>query len=321
MWLEIKPMNKRRHMNSDYKKRDVKDLKDMVTSSGKLYKTKTAFLVKNKPEEEYKPITYKRFAYDVDALGTSFLKMGLSGKKIAVIGDNSYEWAVTYFATVNGASVIVPIDKDLTVKEITNILNKAQVDAIVYSGKMKETIFKVGLEIKTIKHFINKSLKENTKEEKSWINLVNAGKIDLNVGNTSFSEIVIDPEKMCTILFTSGTMGNAKGVMLSHKNIISNVYNLSKYVNVEKNYTSLSVLPMHHTYEMTAHICTALYQGVGIAICDGLKYIQPNLQEAKVNIMLGVPLIFEGMHKKIMKKAETTGKLKKWKQLLTYPEN
>ena len=126
-----------------------------------------------------------------------------------------------------------------------------------------------------------------------------------------FVDAEIDPEVMCTLLFTSGTTGLAKGVMLSHKNITSNIFNMSKYVNVSNNFTGLSVLPMHHTYELTCHVLTSMYQGCCVAICEGLKYIVKNMAESKATVMLGVPLLFESMHKKVWKKAEDSGKAEK----------
>jgi long-chain acyl-CoA synthetase len=130
-------------------------------------------------------------------------------------------------------------------------------------------------------------------------------------GDDRYVNAEIDRKTMCSLLYTSGTMGLSKGVMLSHENIALNVYNMSKHVKIRDDGIGLSVLPMHHTYEFTCHILTGLYQGVGIAICEGLKHIVKNMAEIKATVMLGVPLVFESMHKKIWKQAEATGNAKK----------
>jgi long-chain acyl-CoA synthetase len=149
---------------------------------------------------------------------------------------------------------------------------------------------------------------QHDSERLSFYSIIKEGKSELAAGDRKFIDAEINNEEMCTLLFTSGTTGMAKGVMLSHKNLTANVYNMSKYVDVTGG-IGLSVLPMHHSYEMTCHIMTGLFQGVTIAICEGLKYIQSNMAEAHASVMLGVPLIFENIHKRMMRQAKAKGKL------------
>lgn len=149
----------------------------------------------------------------------------------------------------------------------------------------------------------------------NWDEAKADGKALMLGGNREFLDAVIDREAMCSLLFTSGTTGMAKGVMLSHKNISANVYNMSKYVKIRRG-GGLSVLPMHHTYELTCHVFTGIYQGMYIAICEGLRYIQQNLKEAKINVMLGVPVVFETMHKKVWKQAEASGQAAKMRNMM-----
>ena len=166
-------------------------------------------------------------------------------------------------------------------------------------------------------------LEEDEGYELSFKKLIAKGEKLIEEGDSRFKDAEIDKDAMTALLFTSGTTGLAKGVMLSHRNISANVYNMSKYVQIMENGIGLSVLPMHHTYEMTCHIMTGLYQGMTLAICEGLKHIQENMAEIPANVMLAVPLIFEMMHKKIWKKVEKAGKAdtlrkmvelsKKWK--------
>lgn len=310
-------MNKRKYMDSFYEVREIKDLRELINNTVERNNNGTAFLVKDRPGGEYKPISYGQFSLDINALGTSLLRLGLKGKKVAVIGENSYEWVVAYLATVNGTGVVVPIDRELAPKEIANLLNRSGANAIVYSYKMKEIIDKVlPMAGEHLVHRIQMGTEEDADGEKTLYRLIEEGKESIAQGDTSFLDAEIDREGLCSLLFTSGTTGMAKGVMLSHGNIVANVCNMSKYVKIIEGGVGLSVLPMHHSYEMTCHILTGIYQEIPLAICEGLKYIQKNLQESRAAVMLGVPLIFESMHKKVMKNAEASGQLKKIQRAL-----
>lgn len=309
-------MNSKKYKDVLYRMRYINDLRDMVQSSAELYGEDPAFLVKDVPRGDYRPISYVQFKDDVDALGTKLTEMGLKDKKIAVIGENSYKWVVSYLAVVNGTGVVVPLDKELTGLEIHNLLERAKVDAIIFSGKMAGKVLDVISDIGGIGIRINMDAGEDSQEALSWDGLLAEGRKLLDAGNRAFLDAVIDREVMCALLFTSGTTGLSKGVMLSHKNISANVYNMSKYVKIRRPGGGLSVLPMHHTYELTCHVFTAIYQGVFVAICEGLRYIQPNLKESRATVMLGVPIVFETMHKKVWKQAEASGAAKKMKRMM-----
>ncbi|MGI6752050.1 MAG: AMP-dependent synthetase/ligase [Anaerovoracaceae bacterium] len=306
---------KARNKMDYYETREVSDIKDMIYSSVELYADRRAFLVKNKPGDQYRPISYTQLREDMDGLGTGLMELGLQGKKIAVIGENRYEWVITYLAVVCGGSVIVPLDRELPHTEIRNLLERAGASALVFSGKVSITVDEAIKDLEGLEYLIGMDMDEDRDGKKSLKRLIARGKTLIDMGNRKYIEKTIDPEAMNMLLYTSGTTGLAKGVMLSHKNIISNVINMSKYVNVD-GMVGLSVLPMSHTYEMTCHIMTSMYQGVCVAICDGLKYIVQNMVEAKVNVMLGVPLIFESMHKKVWKQAEKSGKAVKMRKAI-----
>lgn len=301
-------MNSKKYKNVFYQFRYIRDLKDMLYTSAELYAKEPAYLVKDVPGGPYRPVLYEKVKKDVDALGTRLLDLGLKGKKIAVIGENSYKWVVSYLGTVNGTGVVVPLDKELPPKEIANLIKRAGADAIIYSSKMKETVDSALAETEGVSCRINMALERHQDGEFSFDQLLEEGMELLEQGERAFLDAAIDREALCTLLFTSGTTGLAKGVMLSHKNISANVYNMSKYVKIRKPGVGLSVLPMHHSYEMTCHIFTGLYQGMCVAICEGLRYIQKNLKESRATVMLGVPLVFESMHKKVWKQAESSGK-------------
>ncbi|QAT43688.1 AMP-dependent synthetase/ligase [Aminipila luticellarii] len=309
-------MNDKKYKDVLYEFREISDLKDMVDSSAELFSEKDAYLVKQIPGGEYTPIKYRKFKEDIDALGTKFIEMGLKGKKIAVVGENSYKWIVTYLAATNGTGVIVPLDRELPPREMANLIERAEVSTIVYSKKMEKIMADT---MTLLAQPISYRICMEKAEESGVYNLddlIEQGCQLIAQGDRSFIDAEIDREAMCSLLFTSGTTGLAKGVMLSHKNISANVYNMSKYVSIPYEDFGLSVLPMHHSYELTCHIFTGIYQGMTVAICEGLKHILKNMQEAPAGVMLGVPLVFESMYKKILKQAQASGKLSAMKKMM-----
>ncbi len=301
-------MNSKKYKDVFYEFRYINDLKDMLNTSAELFANRRAYLVKDVPGGEYRPILYKEMKHNVDALGTRLMDLGLKGEKVAVIGENSYRWVVSYLGITNGTGVVVPLDRELPPKEIANLMKRANVSAIIYSQKLEDTVETALTEVEGVRYRINMTAKEHQENVLSFDKLLEEGAALMEQGDRRFLDAEIDREAMCTLLFTSGTTGLAKGVMLSHKNITANVYNMSKYVNIRQPGIGLSVLPMHHSYEMTCHIFTGCYQGMCIAICEGLKHIQKNMKESRATVMLGVPLVFETMHKRIWKQAENSGK-------------
>lgn len=312
-------MNKAKYKDSLYPVRQVKDLRELIDTSVELYKDRPAFKVKDKIAKKFIPISYEKMGEDIKALGTSLMNLGLSGKKVAVIGENSYYWAIAYFAVINGVGTIVPIDRELKSIEIANLLKRAKVSAVIYSSKMNSVMDEI-LQMEDMKGVITYPISMDISDDDEGIlslkRLIGRGNELLSWGDRRYLDVEIDENAMAAILFTSGTTGMAKGVMLSHKNIVSNAVNMSYYVKVPEKGTGLSVLPMHHTYEMTCHVITGLYQGLSIAICEGLKHIQKNMVECQANIMLAVPLVFEMMHKKILKKAKESGGEAKLKKMM-----
>ena len=312
-------MNSKKYKDFLYEPREIQDLKEMLLGSVKAHGEDPAIYEKNKESNKFEPKTYNELLMDINGLGTAFCMKGLKGKKIAIIGENSYKWVVTYFAAVNGTGVVVPIDRELKSEEIGNLLKRSGASAVVYSKKLKNKVEEIMYKpefCSGVEMFIRMDLAEDEGDVLSYDRLIEKGKEEVLKGNVDFINAEIDKDKLAVLLFTSGTTGLAKGVMLSHYNIAANVYNMSKYVEISKGGIGLSVLPMHHTYEMTCHVMTALYQGVSIAICQGLKYIQSNLAEIPANVMLAVPLIFETIHKKIMKTAAKNGIEKKMRKMM-----
>ncbi|MFR6022024.1 MAG: AMP-dependent synthetase/ligase [Clostridia bacterium] len=275
-----------------HKCEEVTNFKEMIERSAQIYKTRTAFKLKNKDGEIYSK-TYEEVKNDIYALGTELIENGLTNKRIAVIGKNSYKWAISYLAS-SIVGVVVPIDKELHSDDVINFMNVAECECILGDGK----------NLKTITENIEKLNNKKTifvDFEKSFEHYLEAGRTLLEKENTKFEEIKINPDEMKILLFTSGTTGNAKGVCLSQKNICSNILSIYGIVKVKKSDLFFSILPLHHTYECTIGFLLPLYSGASICYCDGLRYISKNMLEYHPSVILCVPLLLESMYKKIMK--------------------
>lgn len=293
-----------------YTVRTVENLKEMLYQSASIYSDKAAFLFNNKSENEI--VTYSQFKDDVDAFGTALLSLGLKDKCIAVIGENRYEWCVSYLSTVCGTGIVVPIDRELHISEIRNIIQRCNADAVIYSDKHSACMEELSKTEMSLKYYINMDACQDNEFYKSFRGLVENGRRLIEAGNLDFVEAKVASNSLAVLLFTSGTTGLAKGVMLSHSNICSNVVSVRSTVLVESNDSSLSILPMHHTYECTIGFLAFIYSGATISFNEGLKYIGKNLKDVKPTILVVVPLILENLYKKIWAQAgkQKFGKLK-----------
>lgn len=299
-----------------YPVREIKDLKEMLETSCKTYSERTAYLTKEFGTKEYQEIKYKTLLEDVNNLGTALIKRGLKGKKIAVIGENRYNWACSYLATICGTGIVVPLDRLLPKQEIVRCLERADVSAVIYSDKLKETIEEIAKENSTIEMFIGMDKKESEGKFVSYTELLEEGKKLLEEGNKEFLDAKINIEDVAEILFTSGTTSKSKAVMLSQKNIVFNIHQQNQMINIKKEDVFLSFLPIHHVYECVCGFLTPLYKGCAVAYCEGIRYIQDNMREAHVSIFLAVPLVFEKMYNKIWVGIEKQNKTKLVKNMI-----
>lgn len=301
---------KNRELN---KVRPIKDLKDMLNSSVEIYGDKAAFLSKPKGGTAYEPISYKQFKSDVDAMGTALIDLGLKNGKIALIGENRYEWSISYLSVVNGTGIIVPLDKELPANEIELLLQRSQADAVIYSESVRDKIEPLYKKSTSLRYFISMDREEDDGSILSFHLLLQKGHKLLEEGRREFIDAKIDACAMSILLFTSGTTDTAKAVMLSHKNIAENLMGMCSMVYIDEKDIFLSILPIHHTYECTCGFLCQLYRGCTIAYCDGLRHIVKNLKESKATMMLGVPLVFESMYRQIMNQAIKSKGVKKIK--------
>jgi long-chain acyl-CoA synthetase len=297
-----------------YKAERFNNIREILDNSVKLYGDHVAFKVKHKNGKEvtYTEITYKDFQKDIHEFGTGLVKLGYKDKKIAVIGKNSYDWALTYCAVICGVGVIVPLDKGLPDAEIELSLKRSGAEVIIFDKDYEEAISKIMQnETTSLKQGI--CMKDTNLAGFMRIeDVMNIGKEELEKGNNEYLNAEIDCKKMATIIFTSGTTSLAKAVMLSHYNIASNIYDMQLVEYIATDDINMAFLPFHHTFGSTG-LLLFLSRGATNVFCDGLRYIQDNLKEYRVSCFVCVPLLIEAMYKKIMLQIEKQGKMKKFK--------
>ena len=296
-----------------YEPRVVKNFREMIEYSVKNYANNVAYKYKKDGDlknVQYIEKTYNEVGEDIKSLATELLSRGLEKKKIVLIGNNRYEWCISYLAVTTANMIIVPMDKALPSNEIEKLVEKSEADVAIFDKKYLEVMQK-------LKNDDNINLKllicmDEVKEKdvEKFSNILEKGKKLVEDGNNTYEQIKVDEEKMSIMLFTSGTTNFPKAVMLSQKNICANLSDFASWVKLYPTDVLLSFLPIHHTFECTVTFLYGFYSGCTIAFCDGLKYIQKNLVEYKVSVFVAVPLVLETMYKKIQKTIEDKGKTK-----------
>lgn len=295
----------------------ITNLKDMMNKSAKKFGDKPLFKYKTEIPGEFNSITYNQFLSDINALGTKLLDMGLKGKRVAIIGENRYEWCLAYMATACGTGVVVPLDKLLPANELETLIVRSGVEAIFYSSKYDDIMQDIKRRQTTdVRYYISMDLDKRENGVYSQKELVQKGTELIKHGNKKFIEARIDNEKMGFMLFTSGTTAMSKAVMLSHKNIVSNLMDIAAVLKIDEKDTLLSFLPLHHTFECTVGFLYVLYKGASIAYCEGIRHIANNIKEYQVTAMISVPALYENMYKRLMKNIEKKGKLQEVEKLM-----
>ncbi|MEG2426072.1 MAG: AMP-binding protein [Oscillospiraceae bacterium] len=283
-----------------YEVRNVRDFRDLINQSVELFGDNTAYLLKNL-QGEYYNVTYKELQADIRALGTALWSMDLHGKKIAVMGKNSYQWSISYLAVTCGLGVIVPIDKELLFSDIDTILSISEASVLLVDKKSYDKILEHKSELSPNIQIIMFDIDEDEGDVLSFNKLLNKGRALLEEGQTEYLNAEINPDELASLIFTSGTTGLAKGVMLSQSNICFVVMATASVVKILPEDRLLSVLPIHHTYECTLGFLMPLYSGSSIAFCEGLIKLMKNMQEVEPTVFVSVPLMFEKIHARIMK--------------------
>ena len=300
---------------------EVTDLKDMLNKTRKLYGDRPGYKIKV-GEGEYKTYTHNEIRDMIDYLGTALISLGLKDKRIAVIGENRYEWELAYLSIVCGTGIVVPLDRSLPDNELEELIERSEVEAIFYSKKYEETIKTIRFSEKNkLKHLISMDTDVHDEGIYSEKELIEKGKELVEAGNREFIDAKINPEEMNIMLFTSGTTSKSKVVALSHKNLVSNVMDSASVLYLDSTDRVLSFLPLHHVFECTVGMLLSLYCGAERAFCDGIRHIVENLNEYNITFTSFVPAIYESMYKTIMKNLEKQGKLEVVKKLMVENRN
>lgn len=309
---EIDQIKNKKSKNKYYEETHYKTVKEIFKRSIEKYKDNIYIL--ERPNHDHKAkfeeFTYERFGNDAINLGTGLMKyLNLSNERIIIIGENTYYWYVSYFSILCGVGIAVPVDKELPNNEIENVIKRSHAAAVIYSKKKKDAIDKIKDNLPMVKYFIEMNSNDGVQGRDVGIEHVIAeGKKLTDAGNTEYMDVEIDPEEFKFLIFTSGTTSQAKGVMLCHRNLAENVNAVSKYVKIYERDIFFSVLPLHHTYESSIGALLPFANGSSVSICGGLRYIVPDMQEAKPTAMLAVPLLVESLYKKINQSIEKSGK-------------
>ena len=284
-------------------------IRDYLLDAVETYGEKDAFVLKDEKNGKafYRHVSYHSFWEELRAFGQGLRKLGLGEKRIALIGFNSYEWILTYLSVLCGVGVIVPLDKELTEPEILLSLKRSRVDAVVCDEKHLDMMLALSKENDLgIRYFI--TAKKLTAELPSIGEIRELGSLALKE-DPSFDRFSPDPDEIASIIFTSGTTSSSKAVMLSNRNIATNLYDLLRVEHIYPEDRNLVFLPLHHTFGsvgLTYFLCS----GATNMFCDGLRYVQKNLKEYKITTFVCVPLLLEVMYRNIWRGVEKQGKTK-----------
>ena len=296
-------------MKKERKVTQFENIKELIYNSVKKYENHIAFVIKktNGKKAEYQNITYKELLDEINSLGTKLYELGIKNKRIAIVGRNRYEWALSHLTNLLGANVSIPLDKDLQIDELESSLIRSKADVIIFDEKHIEKIEEIKNRNQT--NITKYTCMSKIEGYENIPNLKEQGKELLEQGNKEFITTKIDSYGMNILLFTSGTTSKSKAVMLSQNNITSNVYAMQKVEGIYDTDTNLAFLPFHHIFGSTAMIMM-LACGVKTAFPDGLRYVAQNLKEYEISVFVGVPLLVEAIYNKVLKEIDKQGKTK-----------
>lgn len=296
-------------------------MRELVVGSAELYQDKPRYIYKSKKTRELVYVTFNDFLNEMNRIGTAFIQMGLGGKTVAVIGETHPTYITTYYAVVNGNGVIVPLDKEINDEELVNFLKRSHAEAVVYTDILNERMADIADRLDGMT-LIPVDMREEDEGKEHFVSMsevLRIGAEELEKGNRAYLDLELDMEKPCALLFTSGTTGTSKGILLSQNNLVAacNSSCLSMH-HITDETVLLSVLPINHTYEMTCGHLAATNKGATTYINDSIKYVVKNLATYQPTVMLFVPLFVETIHKRIwdtIEKKGMTAKVKKGMKL------
>ena len=325
--FKMKDISEIEEMNINYdeieknkdKKKDKKEfvatnynsIKEIFEHSIKTYANKEFILEKFDPKGKYEEISYEQFGKDVIGFGTALNRvLKLENRpRIMILSETTYDWYVSYVTLLCGDAIAIPTDKERPDNELENVVKRSKADAIIYSEKKADSVKKIMEKFPQVKYFIKMYSEDGLQNKTVGMQyLINEGTKFVDSGDDYFAKVETDPDEFKVLLFTSGTTSNAKGVMLTSRNLAENINAATAYAKVYPEDRFFSVLPLHHTYESTIGFLLPMAWGSSIAVCQGLKHIVPNMLESKPSVLISVPLLIENLYKKINASIKKAGK-------------
>lgn len=287
-------------------------LKDIVTYAESTWGDRTLYSYKD--NGEVKSFTYKQLGACVNELGTALSKLGVMGKRIAVIGDANPYYMPAYFAAAVGGGVAVPLDKELDNEAICGFTGIAEAEAIFYTPSFNERMTELAKNMPTVRYFVPMKPDAAHMPDERFISIddvLELGRTALADGDATFTSFTPSPEAMASLIFTSGTTGTSKGVMLSHKNLVTSMNACRAVVRFNENSRFVSVLPMNHSYEVTCEHLALITLGCSTYLNEAIKYALKNFKAVQPDSLILVPLFAETVHKQIWKEIRKKGIEKK----------
>ena len=298
-----------------YEESHYETVKEIFRYGTETFRARVFILDKDKPrDKEFREYTYGDFREDVEALGTALTaKYMEKGAPLAIIGENQYDWYVSYMTALTGAGIAVPLDKELPDNEIEITLNRSKAEAVIFSAKLKDRILKLREKgrlpyVRT--YVVMKSGDLLDDNVVGFDEVVREGKELIAGGDRSFIDTETDPDEFRALFFTSGTTSDAKGVMATSRQLANNINAVSAYVRINEQDRFFSVLPLHHTYESSIGYLLAVAYGSSIAVNQGLRYITQDLKDTRPSILIAVPLLIEHLYESIQKNIRKSKKEK-----------
>ncbi|MBO7169956.1 MAG: AMP-binding protein [Clostridia bacterium] len=289
----------------------ITDLRDLVKSGAEAFGDNTLYYYLEKGER--KEASHNDIWRDFNRLGQALVKLGLAGKHVALMGEVHPAYTTTYLSVICTNGVIVPLDKDIAPDEINNFFVFTEAEALFYTAGMNKHIAEIAKNAPGIRLFVAIQPDETPFPDDRFMrydDVLAMGDAEFADGHDDFKSISLDMEKMCAIICTSGTTGTSKGVMLSQKNLTAAVNSSSQSMAYDDKNTFISVLPAHHTYEMTCGNLALMNVGASVLVNDSLRHVMKNIGDFKPNALMMVPLFLETMHKKVWSEIRKQGKEK-----------
>ena len=288
-----------------HEKKEFSTVRELIEWAGAHHGEKIAYSYRETARGEVKKASFRQLRDDVRALASEMLAMGCAGKKTVLIGKFTYEWAVTYFATLSIGGVLVPLDRDWLAADLADTVAKADASFLLCDEDIKEKaeVIAEAVTLEAAPVYLNAK-----NEERTLRSLMVAGKEKFDENQTPYQTAPIDPMALALLVFTSGTTGKGKGVMLNQNSILSDLADIIPYIDFADK--TVGVLPPHHTFGSSVMLIGHTMIGCEIYISSGIRYVQKELKEQKPGHMILVPLYLETFYRKILANIKEQGKEK-----------